>query len=62
MSPLTLDPHSCPYCKRAGLVRFEHVLSKGGAYRLYYCGACERTWQGPDEPTPRLEETRTQKR
>ena len=44
----------CPYCKLAGFVRFETVLTRGQIYKHYYCGACDRPWQidASDPPTP----------
>jgi len=43
----------CPYCKRAGFVRFETVISKGTTHRAFYCGRCNRTWN-TDEQGHRL--------
>jgi hypothetical protein len=42
----------CRFCGRIGFVRLEHVMTKGQAYRHYYCGSCDRTWQTLDEPPP----------
>jgi transcription elongation factor Elf1 len=39
---------TCRFCGRAGFVRFETVIAKGQAYRHFYCGACDRTWQIDD--------------
>ena len=35
----------CLRCGRSGLVRFETVLKAGIAYKMFYCGRCEYTWQ-----------------
>jgi hypothetical protein len=39
----------CPYCRRIGFVRLETVIKGSTASFQYYCGSCERTWQG-DSP------------
>lgn len=42
------DRTACPYCKRVGFVRREHVIKGGKAVTLFYCGSCTRSWEVAD--------------
>lgn len=42
----------CPYCGRTGFVRTERVIKGGRAVTAYFCGACTRKWEKPDEEPP----------
>jgi len=38
------DRVTCKYCGKAGLVRRENVIKGNRTITVYYCGACNRSW------------------
>jgi hypothetical protein len=39
------DRTPCIHCDKTGFVRREHVIQAGKATTVFYCGACNRSWQ-----------------
>ena len=45
------DRIECKYCGKTGFVRRERVIKAEHAIAVYYCGACNRSWEVTEDDT-----------
>jgi hypothetical protein len=47
------DKPPCTRCKKIGFVRIENVVKGGIASKVFFCGACEFSWEVADDGSDR---------
>src|SRR5436853_7850619 len=50
--PLMPDRTECPHGGKVGFVRRKHFIKGGKGLTVYYCGACNRSWETEEEKDP----------
>jgi len=43
------DRTACVHCGKVGFVRRENVIKGGVTTTVFYCGACNRTWEARED-------------
>jgi len=56
LHPVMPDRTPCIYCHKVGFVRRERMIAHGKATTIFYCGACNKSWEvvEPDDAAAKL--------